>query len=200
MIRLIRVVAGALGYNPQWANDDMRLFLNLLNDPESLFAQSKRQNVVLYNDGILKVYAVQWEWVLCRKMKRLQMSQQVPRAEDWSDCIAITKLLLDRIRPEGSLLSPKLFMPFEFPERESPVAPQTIMALKRHVLNVHRRDPFPNAGWVFFTSRRAFEYRWGDATAIDTSYWPRKTGVVTVLCGEERQFRKFNFDKNAWVP
>lgn len=199
MTRLIRVVASPLGYDPEWANDQMRIFLALLNEPESLFSQSKRQNIVLYDDGIIKVYAAKWEWVLCRKMKRLQMPDQAPRREDWSDCVAITKLLLDRDCPTRGLLSPRLFRQFDHTQREPPVDPQTILALKRNVINIHQRDPLPNIGWVFFTSRREFEYRWGDGTQIEKSDWPRKTGIIPVACLEERQLRKFNFDKNAWV-
>ena len=103
--RLIDTTAERLGYDRTWANDEVRQFLALLNDPGDLFDQSKRQNVVLYRDANIVVYAVKWEWVLSRKMKRLQMVGQRPRREDWQDCISIAKLLYDTY---GGTLSPRI--------------------------------------------------------------------------------------------
>lgn len=92
MRQITEAVANQLRYDNKWANDDVRLFLTLLNNPETLFNQSNWQGVVLYRDGNLTIYAVLWEWVLVRKLKRLQMEGQVQRPEDWKDCIAITRL------------------------------------------------------------------------------------------------------------
>jgi hypothetical protein len=195
MKRLIDVAARNLKYDSKWANDDVRFFLTLLNKPETLFLQSKNQNIVLYRDSTLVIYAVQWEWALCRKMKRLQMAGQVPRREDWSDCVAITKLLFDK---KGSALSPKLFQQFDHTTREPPVYPNTVLSLKQYVLTAYQKDVLPAIGWVFFTSRRSFEYRWYDTTPVDQSLWPQKKGIVTVMCPEEKQFNKYNFDKKVW--
>jgi hypothetical protein len=199
MQRLIGVTARNLKYDIRWANDEVRVFLSLLHSPERLFSRSKAQNIVLYDDGTLKVYAVQMEWALCRKMKRLQMENQVPRREDWSDCVAITKFLFDK---SGSVLSPKLFKQFDDTQREPPVYTKTILMLKQHVSRIHQRDVFPPIGWVFKKSTNTLEYKWldRDGTQHDSSINPDRTGIHQVACVEEKQFKSFNFDKNAWEP
>lgn len=197
MQRLIGITARTLKYDIRWANDEVRAFLSLLNRPDRLFAQSKAQNIVLYGDGTLVVYAVQMEWALCRKMKRLQMENQVPRREDWSDCVAIAKFLFDKA---GHVLSPRLFKQFDDTSREPPVFTKTIVALKHHVSRIHQRDAFPKIGWVYRTSSNSLEYKWldGDGTQIDASINPDRTGTRQVVRIEERQIGWYNFDKSAW--
>ncbi|OQN96100.1 hypothetical protein B0A48_18346 [Cryoendolithus antarcticus] len=139
--QLIQRVGQHLGYISKWANDEVRLFLSLLNDPEDLFRQSKEQGVILYRDDNLIIYAVLWEWVLVRKLKRLQMEAQPPRKEDWNDCVAITKLLHDR---QGGGLRREILTRFDHTTREPPVEEKTVADLRRLVAHFYRVDAFPN--------------------------------------------------------
>lgn len=117
------------------------MFLLLLNDPESLFERSKQQGVLLYRDNNLRIYAVLWEWVLVRKLKRLQMEGQVQRKEDWNDCVAVTKLLYDR---NGCGLQREILTSFDDTEREPPVFEATVASLRRLVMHFYHVDPFPD--------------------------------------------------------
>lgn len=149
MQRLIETVAGQLQYDQKWANDEVGIFLSLLKDPGALFSESKSQRIVLYSDESVIIYAVLWEWVLTRKLKRLQMKGQVQRSEDWKDCVAITKLLYDK---NGGKLHPGLLQRFDHTDRESPVLSKVFMDLRRLVIYFHGKDPFhdvqsqPSAG------------------------------------------------------
>lgn len=130
-------------YDIKWANDDVRMFLTLLNDPASLFQRSKQQNVLLYSDENLRIYAVLWEWVLVRKLKRLQMEGQVQRREDWNDCVVVTKLLYDK---NGGGLEREMLTSFDDTDREPPVLETTIANLRRLVAHLYKVDPFPTGG------------------------------------------------------
>ncbi|KAK3045724.1 hypothetical protein LTR09_012736 [Extremus antarcticus] len=141
MEQLIQQVGQHLGYIGKWANDEVRWFLSLLDDPEDLFQQSKRQGVVLYRDENLIIYAVLWEWVLVRKLKRLQMEAQPSRKEDWNDCVAITKLLYD---VNGGGLQREILTRFDHTAIEPPVEENTVTGLRRLVGHFYRVDPFPN--------------------------------------------------------
>ncbi|KAL8880052.1 MAG: hypothetical protein Q9192_008102 [Flavoplaca navasiana] len=93
--RLIFDVAAQLYFVPDWANDQVRMFLTLLSDPTELFDRSIQQGLLLYDGATLQIYGVLWLWVLFRKMKRLQMENQPQREVDWIDCISITKRLTE---------------------------------------------------------------------------------------------------------
>ncbi|KAG9592310.1 hypothetical protein KCV04_g10827, partial [Aureobasidium melanogenum] len=101
LLFLIGKVAQALRYKSDWANDEVKFFLTLLNDPEALFIESKRQMRPIYQNRDLKIYAVKWEWALARKLKRLQRPFRLQKPQDWLDCVSITTLLLNR---EGAQL------------------------------------------------------------------------------------------------
>lgn len=139
---LIQTVAQDLNYDTEWANDEVTIFLTLLRQPDALFSESKAQSIVLYSDRNLRIYAVLFEWVLVRKLKRLQMEGQRRRPEDWRDCVSITKVLCDRRR--GKL--PLSFLTrFDQTDREPPVFSKTIDDLRRIVIHAHRFDPFEAA-------------------------------------------------------
>ena len=131
--RLIEAVSKRLRYDSKWANDDVSIFLTLLDNPAILFHQSKEQGVVLFRDNNLIIYAVLWEWVLVRKLKRLQMEGQVQRQEDWNDCVTITKLLCDR---SGGKLNTNILKRFDHTDREPPVLPKTIVDLRRLIVRL----------------------------------------------------------------
>jgi hypothetical protein len=86
-------VSTQLGYDPTWCNDDVSMFVNLLSDPAELFRQSIQQGLVSYSSRNLQVYAVQWIWLLVRKMKRLQMGILPARMTDLRDCVAIANII-----------------------------------------------------------------------------------------------------------
>lgn len=192
---LIKAVAHKLSYDPQWANDEVRIFLGLLENPELLFNQSKQQNVLLYRDSGMAIYAVKWEWVLARKLKRLQMQDQPARPEDWRDCIAITKLLYDG---KGGKLSPKVFQLYDNDQREPPVFPKTITDLRRLVLEFHRLDALPVAIWSFSSSTETFDYKWSDETTIARSLWPALRGRIPVYLPDSAQWRHYDCSTQEW--
>ncbi|KAK3670791.1 hypothetical protein LTR78_009363 [Recurvomyces mirabilis] len=140
--RIITATAQRLRYVQDWANDNVRFFLPLLNNPSDLFERSKLQDVVLYRDHNLIIYAVLWEWVLVRKLKRLQMEGQPPRREDWNDCVSIC-MRLNRQRP-GILQLPMLRQ-FDHTSREPPVLDTTIASLGRLLQRFMGSNPFPTA-------------------------------------------------------
>lgn len=193
--KLIEAVAKHLRYDPQWANDEVRVFLTLLDDPEIVFEQSKRQNIVLYREANVVIYAVKWEWVLARKLKRLQMVGQQARAEDWKDTIAITKLLYDA---KGGKLSPSTLQLFDNPKKESPVAPKTIMDLRRLVLELHHVDSLPTAVWVFSSSTRLFDYKWNNGATITRDFWPAMRGRIPVYLADDQRWRYYDCDAEQW--
>ena len=57
----IEIVADKLKFDKHWCNDNVKVFLSLLPDPEQLFRESKAQNVVLYRDNSLVLYAFKFE-------------------------------------------------------------------------------------------------------------------------------------------
>ena len=144
--RIIAWVANQLSYDIEWCNDQVRLFTNLLNQPEDLFNRSVQQGILLYGDHNLVIHAVLWEWVLVRKLKRLQMEGQPQREQDWSDCLAVTKILCDRETiTKGTRLSQQILTEFDHTQREPPVYEPTITALRSIFSRKYRFDPFPES-------------------------------------------------------
>lgn len=127
--RLIFEVAKDLHYVTDWANDQVTLFLSLLNDPKSLFDRSIQQNLCLYRGVNLRIYHVLWLWVLVRKMKRLQMETQSARAVDLSDCIFITRRIMD---DTGEPVKKSALTEFDHTDREPPVFAGTISTVEQH--------------------------------------------------------------------
>lgn len=196
--RIIETVAGQLRYDIAWANDEVRVFLTLLNNPEELFDRSKSQGVILYDDENIVIYAVLWEWGLVRKMKRLQMEGQPQRSEDWNDVVSITNLLYN---DNGGPLDVQILRQFDHTQREPPVMPQTIENLRRLSVRFHRREPFAGQQrqyWAWSGSRQ----RWAfiiDGTTRPQSEWPVRQGRGAVLYTDDRTWREFDFDRNDWV-
>ena len=122
----IRNVSSLLGYVPNWCNSEISEFLSLLNHPSVLFERSISQGTIIFQGINLTVFAVLWEWVLVRKMKRLQLEGQRPRAEDWNDCIAILYYLTTNLRQS---IKRKDLRQFDDTEREPPVFEGTIDTL-----------------------------------------------------------------------
>lgn len=122
----INSVSVGLEYHEKWCNDDVALFLTLLGDPTALFARSVQQNELLFAGRHILVYAVLWEWVFVRKLKRLQMEEQRPRTEDWLDCLAILHILVDRY---PSPLNQSVLTQFDDTDREPPVFSDTIESI-----------------------------------------------------------------------
>lgn len=118
-------VCSQLGYDSTWCNDQVLAFVNLLNRPDELFTRSVQQGVVLYSSANLQVYAVQWTWLLVRKMKRLQMPVLPPRMEDLQDCVAIARIIYQ----EHGLIGKDMLEQFDHSEREPPVFRSTAQSI-----------------------------------------------------------------------
>ncbi|KAF2718143.1 hypothetical protein K431DRAFT_315143 [Polychaeton citri CBS 116435] len=135
----IAQVGATLHYDRKWCNDEVSLFLTLLENPAELFNRSKAQNIRLYEDENLIVYAVLWEWVLARKLKRLQMEGQTPRVEDWNDCITIAwQLCMQNNGP----VDRAVLKQFDHPVKEPPVFEETLAKLRDAVKARFGVDPF----------------------------------------------------------
>lgn len=124
---------------PDWANDQVMLFLSLLRDPKDLFDRSIQQGVVLYNGINLQIYAVLWLWVLVRKMKRLQMEGLPPREVDWSDCVFITHQI---IQDTGGPVRKTSLQEFDHTDREPPIFAETVHLVNQRVQQMYGVDGF----------------------------------------------------------
>lgn len=194
LLFLISRVAQALRYKSDWANDEVKFFLTLLNDPEVLFMESKRQMRPIYQNRDLKIYGVKWEWVLARKLKRLQRPFRIQKSQDWLDCISITTLLLNR---EGAQLSPSLLRRYDHTDVETPVRPWIVAELRRRVCQSCNRDPFPGSAWVYTT--RGFQYQWFTGETIPHSLWPPRRGRVNVYIAHQRRWKMYDFRRQTWL-
>ena len=197
--RLINTVAESLQYDPNWATDEVTVFLSLLRDPGALFQQSLDQNIVLYSDSSLSIYAVKWEWVLARKMKRLQMEDQIGRREDWDDCVSISKLLHSAGTAPPARLKLEVLRRFDDSDKESPVLPETINALNNICNQIHHFRPFPDSYWTCSSKTGALSYTWDDGSMVPRDQWPRQQGQASILVQETGNWRRFDFQKRAWV-
>ncbi|CAD0096611.1 unnamed protein product [Aureobasidium mustum] len=152
LLFLVDRVANVLNYSSDWANDEVKFYLTLLNDPEILFVESKRQMRPIYQNLDLKIYAVKWEW-----------------PQDWLDCVSIATLLYNR---EGVQMSPSLLRRYDHTDLETPVRPYMVAELNRRVRQRIGRDPFPGSTWVY--TRRGFHYQWLTGESIPHNLWPPK--------------------------
>ena len=64
LVRIFARVVERLGYVSDWANDEVSLFLAIVNNPTYLFQRSKEQNLVVFGDDNLRIYAVLFEGCL----------------------------------------------------------------------------------------------------------------------------------------
>ncbi|KAL9025081.1 MAG: hypothetical protein Q9180_007731, partial [Flavoplaca navasiana] len=137
--RLIFDVAAQLYFVPDWANDQVQMFLTLLSDPTELFDRSIQQGLLLYDGATLQIYGVLWLWVLVRKMKRLQMENQPQREVDWIDCVSITKRLTEE---NGVSVQRAALTEFDHTDREPPVFPATVDAVNYRFRLLYGFDGF----------------------------------------------------------
>lgn len=168
--------------------------MTLLNDPEVLFIESKQQMRAIYQNRSLKIYAVKWEWVLARKLKRLQRPDRLQKFQDWQDCVSIATLLLNR---EGAQLSPSLLRRYDHTNLETPVRPYMVAELNRRVRQHIGRNPFPESIWVY--TRRGFHYQWFIGELIPYNLWPPKRGRVNVYIAHQRRWKLYNFGRQVWL-
>ena len=139
--RLMLQVAKTLHFIKGWANDEVTLFLSLLRDPKDLYDRSIQQGLLLYDGTNLQIYGVLWLWVLVRKLKRLQMEDQHPREVDWSDCVAITRRIVEET---GAPIDKASLKEFDHTEREPPVYDTTVHAINEHYSQLFGHDGFAN--------------------------------------------------------
>ncbi|KFX95822.1 hypothetical protein O988_05618 [Pseudogymnoascus sp. VKM F-3808] len=89
-------VASQLVFPPSWFNDEMTIFASRSIRPK-LFQDSLDQDIVLWQGKRLKVYAVEFEWALERKIRRLTHdSAGRSYSSDLSDAVSILHLLVER--------------------------------------------------------------------------------------------------------
>ena len=89
-------VAGQLVYPSSWFNDEMTIFAHRSIRPK-LFQDSLDQDIVLWQGKRLTIYAVQFEWALERKIRRLSYaSSGRSYSSDISDAVAILHVLVER--------------------------------------------------------------------------------------------------------
>ncbi|KAL1973204.1 hypothetical protein VTN31DRAFT_6746 [Thermomyces dupontii] len=92
----IQKVAERLGFNHEWANEDMAIFVT----PEAkkrLFEQAEHQNIVLFEGEQIRILAAPMEWALERKIRQLFLRSRDRKTEsDWSDCLAMLNWLRDQ--------------------------------------------------------------------------------------------------------
>lgn len=194
LLFLIRRAAQTLRYKSDWANDEIKFFLTLLNDLGALFVDSEWQMRPIYQNHDLKIYAVKWEWALARKLKRLQRPLQISKPQDWVDCGSITILLLNR---EGAQLRPNLLRRYDHTDVETPVRPRIVAELRRRFRQSCNRDPFPALAWVY--TRRGFQYQWFTGETIPYDVWPPRRGRDNVHIADQRRWRLYDFRRQTWL-
>ncbi|THY66220.1 hypothetical protein D6C97_01894 [Aureobasidium pullulans] len=195
MKRLIRKIADNLHFVPDWANDEITTFLSLLNNPEALFIESKQQGDVLHSDNNLVIYAAKWEWVLARKLKRLQRINRAQSPDDWLDCISIATLLY--IKNGRSKLSPRILQRYDDTNRELSVLPETVKELTRRARESTNVSLFPYSVW--FYTHHAFRYQWETGESIAHDLWPRRRGQIQVYDVARSKWRYYDCEKQKWV-
>ncbi|EEH08778.1 conserved hypothetical protein [Histoplasma capsulatum var. duboisii H88] len=89
-------VSNDLGFNYEWANDDMAIFVTH-EAQKWLFEQAEKQDIVLFLGQHIRVLAAPIEWAVERKIRRLFEGTRDRKAVfDLSDCLAMLKWLRDR--------------------------------------------------------------------------------------------------------
>jgi hypothetical protein len=87
LLKAIRSVATKNEYKSYWANDKVGMFA-VGDTAQPLFETSVAQDVMLWEGNNLVVYAVEWEWSLARKLKRVGSEK---RPTDISDAAALLR-------------------------------------------------------------------------------------------------------------
>lgn len=99
VLKVIRGVARRQGFNNDWMNDDMKIFIKDTNRP-SLFLQSVEQNIVVFDGKCLTVFAARLDFALERKLRRVhERSNDRSRAVDLSDAVSLVHYLKGNSHP-----------------------------------------------------------------------------------------------------
>lgn len=94
--RAIRAVASAKGYHPEWVNDRVTGFV--YDDTAGpLVQRSVQQHVLLYRSKNLNVFAVEWEWSLARKLRRVATQNRDVDIDDAA--VTLHKIVQQRGHP-----------------------------------------------------------------------------------------------------
>ena len=80
-------VAENQGWPKGWLNDSMQVF-TAGDAKQELFQASVSQGEVLWQSRNIIIYAIQWEWQLDRKLKRIT-TEHPPRETDFSDAVEL---------------------------------------------------------------------------------------------------------------
>ena len=87
LAKAIATVAKDQGWPKDWLNDSMQVF-TAGNAKLELFQASVSQGEVLWQSRNIIIYAIQWEWQLDHKLKRITTENQ-PRETDFSDAVEL---------------------------------------------------------------------------------------------------------------
>ncbi|KHN95250.1 uncharacterized protein MAM_06961 [Metarhizium album ARSEF 1941] len=101
VLRVIQGVARMRGFNSDWMNDELKIFIQSSNRL-NLFLQSVEQGIIVYQGQNLIVYAGRLDFALERKLRRVdERSSNRSRELDLSDAVT----LVHYIKGDGHPLS-----------------------------------------------------------------------------------------------
>ncbi|KAM5476902.1 hypothetical protein MauCBS54593_000172 [Microsporum audouinii] len=85
-----------LGYDQEWLNEDMGLFVTRASRAR-LLECAKKQGIVLFRGENVVIYGAPMEWALERKIRRIYASGKLDKKEpDVADALAIMKWIRER--------------------------------------------------------------------------------------------------------
>lgn len=96
--RVINEVGEMHGFNDDWMNDELKIFIRQSNRL-NMFLQSVQQGMVVHEGRNLVVYAGRLDFALERKLRRLNGDNIRPRDLDLSDAVALVHTLKDPDHP-----------------------------------------------------------------------------------------------------
>ncbi|KAK2739953.1 hypothetical protein FQN57_006272 [Myotisia sp. PD_48] len=88
----VSVAAESHVLTTDWINSRMEVFTMPQAYQRVLFRKSIEQNVILWQGRNFVIYAIQWEWSLAQKLRRIAVK---PRQNDVSDAVALLKVMVD---------------------------------------------------------------------------------------------------------
>lgn len=96
----VRKAADKCGLMGDWMNDEVKLFISRPKRLD-LFLQSVEQHIVIYDGTNIVVYVANLEWMLERKLRRVEGAGRNAREQDLSDAVAMVRALKNGGPPLG---------------------------------------------------------------------------------------------------
>ncbi|KAG8407298.1 hypothetical protein J3458_020786 [Metarhizium acridum] len=143
ILRVIQGVARKKGFNSDWMNDDLKIFIqnsNRLN----IFLQSVEQGIIVYQGQNLIVYAGRLDFALERKLRRVdERSRFRSREIDLSDAVT----LVHYIKGDGHPLSWQYVQGLDENGRGMGVGDAGIQAVATEYIRVYRVQGIVEMVW-----------------------------------------------------